>query len=87
MEEKKKLFLSVECLLINAEGMFTPHYWHDNASMGGKEEKTRERKKDGERKVGKKGKREMRRREKKGQEEKMGKVRKESEADTYFFFF
>ena len=40
------------------------------------EEKTQERKKERERKVGKKGKREMRRREKTTQEENMGKVRK-----------
>ena len=40
------------------------------------EEQTQERKKERERKVGKKGKREMRRREKTTQEENMGKVRK-----------
>lgn len=40
------------------------------------EEKTQERKKERERKVGKKGKREMRRREKTAQEENTGKVRK-----------
>ena len=45
------------------------HFWK-------REEKTQERKKEGESKVGKKGKREMRRREKKAQEENTGKARK-----------